>query len=220
MLAELTASLGVLLQTYGAIGVFTASIIEELIAPIPSTAVVLFGGFAIVPQDAPLSEALLLIALKIMLPASAGIALGSLFPYYVARYGGEFAVRRFGTLLCVDFDTLRKAQTYFEKNHSDEVILFIARAIPFFPSAVIGVLCGLIRMPVWEFLLWSFLGNLIRTFILGFIGWWAGATYAEYAHQFSVVEKVVMILTGVVLIGAFLFYRRWYKKRKKFLGMQ
>src|SRR3990167_8284969 len=50
MFSSITSSLLPLLQQYGATGVFLGSIVEEIIAPIPSTMVILFGGFLLVPE--------------------------------------------------------------------------------------------------------------------------------------------------------------------------
>lgn len=205
-----------LLRTYGAMGVFVGTIIEEVIAPIPSTMVILFGGFLLVPQEATLAQAMVQVALKVMIPASIGMTIGSLFPYYVAKIGERVAVDRFGKLLQVDWSLVEKAEAYFKKTRSDELLLFIVRAVPIIPSVIIGVFCGLVRMPVTTFLLWSFLGNLIRTFILGLVGWAVGAAYEAYAHKISGVEDIVLYGTAlIVLLSMAWFVRRQLRSRSK-----
>lgn len=208
MFDSLTADVSELLQMYGALGVFLGSIIEEIIAPIPSTAVVLLGGFLLIPRDASFLEVVSATALKVMLPASIGISVGSLFPYYVARIGGKVAIDRFSKLLGVDWALVEKAQKYFENSKRDELLLFLVRAVPIIPSVIIGVFCGLVRIPVKEFLIWSFLGSLVRTFILGLIGWAAGSAYSQYAEQISGVENIVLVLSVLVMIGFCLWLRR------------
>lgn len=200
MIAAETFDIAGLLQTYGPLGVFLGSVLEEIVAPIPSSAVVMLGGFLLNPQDATFTEVLKTNALFVMLPASIGIALGSLFPYWVARVGGEVAINKFGRLLGVDWKLVERAQRYFEGHRSDELLLFIARTIPIIPSVIIGVFCGLIRIPLKEFLLWTFLGSLIRTFALGLIGWGAGSAYATYAEEISGVENLILILAVAVAV--------------------
>jgi membrane protein DedA with SNARE-associated domain len=212
VLDSLTNSLLPWLETYGAFGVFGASIVEEVIAPIPSTLVVLFGGFLLVPETATVPEAMRHVALKVMLPASIGMSVGSLFPYFIARIGEKVAVDKFGVLLQVDWKMVDKARAYFEERKSDELMLFIARAVPVIPSVVIGVFCGLIRMPVRTFLVWSILGNLIRTFILGMVGWSVGAAYVRYAEYLSHVEDVVLVLVGLACIAAVAW---WFRRRTR-----
>ena len=215
MFSSITSSLLPLLQQYGATGVFLGSIVEEIIAPIPSTMVILFGGFLLVPESATIAQAAGTVMLKVMIPASIGMSIGSLFPYYVAKLGERVAVDRFGKLLQVDWATVEKVQAYFEKRKSDQVFLFIARAVPVIPSVVIGVFCGLIRMPVGSFLLWSVLGNLIRTFILGMVGWAVGAAYATYADSISHVEDFFLYLAVAAVIagGAWWILHRRKKRR-------
>lgn len=213
MLSHLAELLLPLLQQYGPLGVLMGSLVEEVIAPIPSTLVILFGGFLLIPQDATFLQAAGQVAYKVMLPASFGMAVGSLFPYYIARIGEKVAVDRFGKLLQVDWAMVEKAQKYFEEKKSDEVVLFIVRAVPIVPSVVIAVFCGLIRMNVWTFLVFSFLGSLIRTFILGMVGWAVGAAYAAYAHQISQMENVVLVLVVIAAVSAAFFF--WMRLRKK-----
>lgn len=213
MFDSVTAHLTVLLENYGALGVFLGSIVEEIIAPIPSTAVILFGGFFLIPADATWLEAMRDIVWKVMLPASLGMSLGSLFPYYLARAGEEVAIKRFGKFLGVDPKMLEKAQKYFEGHKSDELLLFGVRAVPVIPSVVIGVFCGLVKIPVREFLIYSFLGSLVRTFILGMVGWGAGSAYNAYADKIGHVEDIVLYLC----IAAFAAAGTWMlvKGRRK-----
>ncbi len=213
MFTHLADSLLPLLQSYGAFGVLAGSIVEEIIAPIPSTVVILFGGFLLVPADATWIEAAGIVALKVMLPASVGMALGSLFPYYIARIGEKVAVDKFGKLLQVEWSTVEKAQAYFEGKKSESLLLFTVRAVPIIPSVVIAVFCGLIRMNVWKFIVYSFLGSLVRTFILGMVGWAVGSAYATYAKQISVAENAVLILSVLAACAGVVWFLK-FRRRK------
>lgn len=213
MFVELTDAILPLLREFGPLGVLAGSLIEEVVAPIPSAAVILFGGFLLIPQDATFWEAALQVTYKVMLPASVGMAVGSLFPYYIARIGEKVAVDKFGRLLQVDWAMVEKAQKYFEEKKSDELVLFIVRAVPLVPSVVIAVFCGLIRMNVWTFLLFSFLGSIIRTFILGMVGWGVGAAYVTYADSIKHVEDIGLIVVAVAAVAAAFFF--WMRLRRK-----
>lgn len=210
MLHELTELVGGLLHAYGTLGVLLASILEEIIAPIPSAGVVLLAGFLLIPNDATLVKALQAAAVYVMFPASIGITLGSLFPYYVARIGGEVAVNKCGKLLGVEWRLVKKAEAYFASHHSDELLLFVVRCVPIIPSVIIGVFCGLVRLPVREFLLYSFLGSLVRTFILALVGWGANSAYQTYANSISAAESVVLLVIGIGVVGLIF----WIHRRK------
>lgn len=214
MFAHLATDLTPYLQQYGALGVFLASIIEEVIAPIPSTIVVLSSGFFLVPENATILEAAAHVALKVMLPASLGITLGSLFPYYLARLGEDIVIERFGKFLGINRQMLRDAEKWFSRGHTDEWILLFARTIPVVPSVVIGVFSGLFHIPLKEFLLYTFLGSLFRTFILGMLGWSVGRAYFEYADQLSFMENIVLVLIGAACVGGFLWWVKFLKQRK------
>src|SRR5438552_4094533 len=87
-----------ILRMYGALGVFVAAVIEEIFAPIPSTLVV-FTASMLMTRGMHGAHAYQIIALKIMLPASLGLAIGSLVPFFVARIGERVAINRFGKFL-------------------------------------------------------------------------------------------------------------------------
>ncbi len=207
MLDHLTQSVTHLLSAYGIAGVFLASIIEEVIAPIPSAGVVLLAGVLLVPADIPLLEAMRHVVVAVMLPASVGITIGSLFPYYVARIGEEVAVNKCGKLLGVDWSLVKKAEQYFQKHHSPEVLLFVVRCIPIIPSVIIGVFCGLVHMPVSRFVIFTFLGTLIRTFLLGLLGWSVRAAYVTYAEKIKTAEDAVLVVVGIAMVAGFLWWR-------------
>lgn len=215
MLDHLTQSVTGLLATYGIAGLFLACIIEEVIAPIPSAGVVLFAGVLLVPADATMLEAARFTALYVMLPASIGITLGSLFPYYVARIGEEVAVNKCGKLLGVDWSLVKKAEVYFKSHRSDEVLLFLVRCVPIIPSVIIGVFCGLVHMPVLRFVTFTFLGTLVRTFILGLVGWSARTAYLTYAEKIKTAEDVVLVVLGIAMVGGFLWWRRASARKRK-----
>lgn len=215
MFGHLGTALTPYLEQYGSLGVFLASIVEEVIAPIPSTVVVLSAGFFLVPENVSILKAMSMVAIKVMLPASFGITLGSLFPYYLARLGEEFVIDKFGKFLGINRQMMKQAEEYFSKGHTDEWLLFLSRTIPVIPSVVIGVFSGLFRVPVLEFLLFTFLGSLIRTFALGMLGWSVGKAYFTYADELSFVENIVLVTIAAVSVGVFLWWVNFFKKRRQ-----
>lgn len=62
---------------YGALGVFLGSITEQVIAPIPSSIVVLGSSFIIMKGHLLSFEAIQTLFLTISIPAAAGVTLGS-----------------------------------------------------------------------------------------------------------------------------------------------
>lgn len=187
-----------LFHTYGVAGVFIAALIEEMIAPIPSTLIVFTAGLLMTKGLAGYAATSALI-FKVVLPASAGMALGSLFPYYVARIGERVAIERFGKYLRIDWSTIEKMQAWIKKSSSDEVIIFGTRAIPGIPTMAVSILAGLTRIPVTEYLLYTFLGCIFRTSILASIAWFGGKQYRFIIAFLSRSEDRLLVILFAVL---------------------
>jgi membrane protein DedA with SNARE-associated domain len=208
-------------QAYGALGVLCASILEEIVAPIPSTLVV-FSSAVLLTQGLSGWTAISTILLKIVLPASVGITIGSLFPYFLARIGEKVAVERFGKYLGLKWESIAAMQKKVEKTSSAEIAIFISRAIPGVPSLAVSIFAGLARMPLDTYILWSFLGCIPRNFILGLLGWWGGRQYGAAMEILSNLEShVLVIIVAVVLalgIGWLLFEHK--RKRRKKVHME
>ncbi len=76
MFAELAMFLEEFIITYGSWGIFFGSILEEIIAPIPSTAVIMGSSFFIMENSQISVQAFEKLFLYIALPAAAGVTIG------------------------------------------------------------------------------------------------------------------------------------------------
>jgi len=142
---EIILYLESVLLAYGPLGVFLGSIIEEIIAPIPSTLVIMGTSFIILQGAAISPETIFSLFINVVLPASVGVTIGSLLIYTLAYYLGKELIDRLGKYLGVSWENIDKAQSKFEESRSDEVILFTVRALPVVPSIAINVFCGFVR---------------------------------------------------------------------------
>jgi membrane protein DedA with SNARE-associated domain len=186
----------------GAVGVLIASLIEEVIAPIPSALVVATAGFFLLDtQQLPLIffRDLLLI---VTIPTALGVAFGSLLVFYIAYASGKPALTKWGKWLGLSWNDVEKIREKFSHTSKDEITLLIARTIPIIPSVAISAFCGLIRMNVFKYILITFVGTLVRAGILGFIGAQAGTLYYIYADSIKRFEDVVFL---VVILAAVSF---------------
>ncbi len=197
----------------GVWGVFLASLIEEIVAPIPSSIVQMASGFIFLEGD--FSARLLLdMFLYISLPASFGVTIGSLPVYFLSYYYGKVVVDGWGKYLGISWSEIEKAEKRFSKGYRDEMTLFFIRNIPVVPSVAITAFCGLIRFNFKNYIIYTFLGTIIRSSILAILGWKVGGIYNQYAEQVSNYETIV--LGGLFLIiSSFVIYRYHYKNRIK-----
>jgi len=185
----------------GTLGVFLASFIEEVIAPIPSAVVVITAGFLFL--SGPFSILLLKTSLlSIALPAAIGVTIGSLPFYYVSYYFGETAIRRWGKWFGFSWSSIEKIEKSFRYSYADEAILFGLRIFPIVPNVALNIFFGIVRMNIWRYLLFSFLGTYIRALILALIGWQVGALYYSYATLISSMENTL----AIVILAAFIVF--------------
>lgn len=211
MFGEIILYLESILLVYGPLGVFLASIVEEIIAPIPSTMVIMGTSFIVLKGSMITPEAFLSLFVNIVLPAALGVTIGSLFVYSIAYFAGKPFLERWGKYFGISWADIEKAENKFEKSNSDSIVLFGVRAIPIIPSVAISAFCGFIRFSIKKYLLITFLGTLVRASILGFIGWQFGSLYQTAANEISYIEEISM----AIIIISFISYIIYKKKLKK-----
>ncbi len=199
------------IQLHGVLAVFVVGILEDVLFVVPSALVFMGAGFLLVPQHLPFGEAFIESVLRVGLPASAGVTLGALVIYWIVYVGGKAVIDRWGRYVGVTWAAIEHVEKRFTAGYSDEVILFLARALPIFPLSVITVFCGLIRLPWKEFTLYTFLGTTVRATGAALLGWGAGRSYVYYADQLAAIEDYVLI--GLLLIGGAVYW--YYHSRRE-----
>lgn len=188
---------------WGAVGVFVASVIEEVVAPIPSALVVMMSGFIFAENASSL-------VFKVAIPAAIGTTLGSYAIYFAARYGGKFVIERWGKFLGLYWADIEKLQSKLTGTHKDEIIISIARMTPVIPSVAVSAFCGFSQMKVEKYFVITLAGVFVRSLILGAVGWQTGSFYQKYAEAVSKMENLILLSTFVVLA---LFFVLKYKGR-------
>ncbi len=210
MIESLITWLQAVILPLGASGVFLGSLIEEIIAFIPSAMVQMTSGFIFFAEKDFTWQLFITLILKVSIPASLGVAIGSLFIYGIAYYIGEPALEKYGKYIGFSKTELERFQKKFAHVRTDELFLFITRVLPIIPSVVPSVFAGLIRMPVGTYLFFTFMGTLIRATFYGFIGWRVGAFYMNYAKEADHLETIGLMIIIVGFIGFVLYHK--YKK--------
>lgn len=195
----------------GAFGVFAASVIEEVIAPIPSALVMTMSGFLLVtgPVSAETISALIF---KVAIPAALGVTIGSYAIYLVARLGGKFLIEKWGKYIGLYWADIEKLQSRLSGTRKDELIIGGARILPIVPSVAISAFCGILEMNAIKYFVISFIGIFFRGIILGVLGWQVGNIYEKYAQIISSIENVILIST-IFAVGVFIMLK--YKGRLK-----
>jgi membrane protein DedA with SNARE-associated domain len=208
MLNELMTYLQNFFMDYGSLGVFLGSFIEEVIAPIPSTLIILGSSFFMM-QGAPISiGSIVSLILYVSIPAALGLTLGSLFLYAIGYYIGKPFITRWGKYMGFSWEDVEKTQQKFAESKNDDIALFSLRAIPIVPSIAISTFCGIIRYKIKNYILITFLGSIVRASILGFIGWQFGRFYLDIADQLAIYEDI-FIIGFIIGLGGYILYKKY-----------
>jgi len=166
-------------------------IMESMVLPMPSEAVMPFAGFLI-------SQKVLSFTGVIFYSALGGIV-GSLISYYIGFYGGTPFVKKFGRYFLLRQDDLRKTEQFFQK-HGQKTI-FISRFIPVVRH-FISLPAGASKMNIGKFILYTALGAGLWNAFLTWVGfvlkenWTRIEQYTKYADYFILLA----ILIAVVII--------------------
>jgi len=151
--------------------------------PIPSTPVILAGGFIFGASDG-------------LILGLVGVTLGSLIYFSVGRLGGRKLIEKL-----VDQHHLKHFDRVFKKRGIS--VALISYSIPVFPADTMSVLLGLTRISYLSFLLIVIVGYLPRLLIINVLGsnLLAGLT----------LQNVFALILAVLLLSI-AFFREKIKK--------
>lgn len=199
-----------IIVAYGAWGVFLATLIEEVVAPIPSALVPLAAGFFLLPPDASFAliglEAFFLVAV----PVTVGMSLASGALYALAYYGGKPIIERYQRFTGLSWRDIEKIERKMTKGRRDEITLFMLRLIPVIPGFALSGFCGVVRYPFGRFIGITLVSSAIRAFALALLGWQAGEYYLKYLDVIDRFEKQIFL---AILVACVLFGLYWYRRK-------
>jgi membrane protein DedA with SNARE-associated domain len=153
-----------LVDTLGPLGVGISILLETVVPPIPSEAVLGLAGVLI--NQGRMS------IVPVILFATLGSVLGALFLYYVGRALGPRRSHAFlDRLPLVETHDVDRTFAWFERHGRWAV--FLGRMVPIVRS-FISVPAGVVRMPLGRFVLLTAAGSLIWNILLVTLGVAAG----------------------------------------------
>ncbi|WCT75279.1 DedA family protein [Sphingomonas naphthae] len=173
---------------YGTI--YLLMLIETVFPPIPSELIMSLAGVR--AASGSLSLPLVIVA------GTAGAMTGNLFWYGLARWLGlerfQTFVRRFGRVLTLDWQSVERADDFFDRYAAWFVCL--GRMVPTIRSLV-SIPAGLFGMRLLPFLIWSTLGSLGWTSALAIAGYQLGKRAPDVDRYLAPVSLgVVALLAG------------------------
>ena len=177
--------------SWGYWGIFFLMMLENVVPPVPSEAIMSVGGIAVAKGQMDFT---LLVAV-----GTAGTVIGNLFWWEVGRRLGYQRLKplidRWGRWLTLDWHEIERLKAYFDRWGGPTVFLF--RFMPL-GRTVISIPAGLMHMPFWRFVGYTAAGSAIWNVFLVSIGYALGATIEEVDHW--VAPIVIAIVTGIVIL--------------------
>jgi len=150
------------LQGYGYLGAFLISLVSSatIILPIPGIALIFALGATYDPY-------------LIGLAAGAGSALGELSGY-MAGYSGQAIIGH--------NKTYQRMEGWMRRRGS--IVIFVLSFVPNPLFDLAGAAAGILRYPVWKFLLFCFLGKAPRSILVALAGAWALDWVLEFLERY------------------------------------
>jgi len=195
------------ISQHGYLAIFVLMIIESACIPIPSEAIMLFGG-ALAAGLIVDGTTLHLNVFYVALLGSLGNLIGAGIAYWVGRTGGRALVERWGKYVLIRHRDIDKAEEFFNKK-GDWAVL-IGRILPVIRT-FISFPAGVAEMPIYKFAAFTFLGSLPWTFALAY----SGQALASNWQTVSNLSTPISIVFGVIIIAVILW---WYIKRRRSLN--
>jgi membrane protein DedA with SNARE-associated domain len=187
------------LDKTGYIGITAAMALESACIPIPSEAILPFGGY--------LSFTGRLNLLLIIVFGTLGGMLGSIGAYFLGRIGGRPLVEKYADKLRLSKSRLEKSDYYFNKY--GEKIVFFSRLLPIIRT-FISLPAGISKMEIKKFVVYTLLGSLLWSIFLGYAGYKMGENWTIIRSWFHFADMALVI----VIIG-FIVYKIIVKKVRK-----
>jgi membrane protein DedA with SNARE-associated domain len=185
--------------SYGLIAIFVLMLLESACIPIPSEAIMLYGGFLVSAGQQSFWP--------VVIAGVAGNVVGSLIAYWVGETKGREWVLEI-KWLHVTPKRLEMAERWFER-YGDWTVL-VCRCLPILRT-FISLPAGIARMPLGRFITFTVIGCVPWVIGLTLIGMQVGSNWTSYEHYLHYFDYVIIL--GIVLLIGWLVIRSMRGRR-------
>lgn len=146
----------------------------------------------------------------VVLAGTVGGTIGPLTLYALGRYGGRPMVLKYGKYFLVSQKQIDASDKFFEKYGAG--VAFFARFMPVVRTAI-SIPCGMAKMNVWKFSIYTFLAMLPITAFYVYLGYKLGPHYKEAEEIFNsyALPLALIIIAAIIIV----FTYKYVNKRKK-----
>ncbi len=163
--------------------------IESANIPLPSEVIMPFSGYLVSTGKFNL--------FWVAIAGGVGCLWGSLLSYWVGAKGGRPLIEKYGKYILMSKHDLDIADRWFGRWGMGAV--FVGRLLPVIRT-FISFPAGIARVNLFWFSVWTFIGSVIWSYFLGWVGFKLGENWnslKDYFHKFDYAIGI-LILIGLV----------------------
>lgn len=177
------------ISSMGPLGVSLLMAIESCNVPLPSEAILPFAGFLVSNGVMTIHEA--------AWAGAFGCVLGSIPSYYLGYFGGRPFIEKYGKCFLISKHDLEIADKW-EKKYGN-FAFFICRMLPIVRT-FISLPAGILKANIFQFLLFTFLGSLIWSYPLVYVGMKLGEHREKLSHFWHQFDILIVLILAVLFI--------------------
>ncbi len=195
--------------------VVIGSFLEEIIAPIPSPFVMTTAAALAQAQGYIFLQLFLLVAV-----ASIAKTVSSYIIYFAADKLEDLVVGKLGKYIGLSHKLIEQIGSFLTGTWIDDLLMIIARALPFIPTSLVSAGAGVIKYNKRSFIVTTFLGVMIRNAFYLWVGYY-GMTALENFWTQNKSNPIFLGLMGVGLLGLlYLLFKLKDYLFEKFLSLK
>lgn len=189
------------ISAWGYLGIVVLMAIESACLPLPSEVIMPFSGYLVFTGRFNFW--------LVGLAGAIGCNVGSAVAYYVGARGGRPLIERYGKYVLLSQKDLEWADRWFARY--GDVTVFFSRLLPVIRT-FIAFPAGVVRMNLFKFHLYTFMGSLPWCFLLAYAGLKLGERWIQLRVYFHRMDLVIGI---ILLVGFIVFLRRHMNQNSK-----
>ncbi len=173
----------------GYASVFILMVMESMVLPVPSEAVMPFAGFLI--AEGRFSFA------GVIAYSTLGSIAGSLISYWLGLHGGKPVIDRWGSYLLLNHRDLELTEGFFKRRGN--LAIFISRFIPVIRH-LISIPAGIGRMNIVTFSIYTVVGAGLWNTFLTLAGYYLRQHWEVIMQYSRIVDSVVLVVLAVACV--------------------
>lgn len=173
----------------GPIGISFLMAIESCNVPLPSEAILPFAGYLVSQGVFSIHAA--------AFAGAFGCVLGSIPSYYLGYFGGRPFVEKYGKWFLISKKDLEMADKWEQKYGN--LAFFICRMLPIVRT-FISLPAGILKADFKKFILFTFLGSLIWSYPLVFVGLKLGEHSEALKHFWHKFDLAIVLVFSTLFV--------------------